>query len=265
MLHCDHWQSSLQDAEPGKPLQFAEKQLMKYIASLSGGKDSTAMILKLIEEKEPLDMVVFFDTQMEFDCVYTVIDKIEKICRDHNINFIRMRSDESVWLTMLCRPVKDHYGYEWCGGLCRWGTRAKTSAIERYVEPGDIEYIGIAYDEQHRCNGKEYPLVKWKMTEKECLEYCHSKGFFWNEGEVELYSILDRVSCWCCGNKNLKELKAMYKHLPKYWGYLKGLQSRIDRPFRRDGQTIFDLEERFKREDDQLELDLFCEGENNNA
>lgn len=74
------------------------------------------------------------------------------------------------------------------------------------------------------------------------------------EGDIELYSILDRVSCWCCRNKNLKELRAIYTYLPKYWGYLKGLQSRIDRPFRRDGETIGDLEKRFKEENSQLKL-----------
>lgn len=107
-------------------------------------------------------------------------------------------------------------------------------------------------------NNKVYPLVDWKMTEKECLEYCHENGFYWKEvlpdGTLspDLYSILDRVSCWCCTNKNLKELKNIYYYLPHYWDLLKGLQSRIDRPFRKDGKTIFDLEERFKREGIQL-------------
>ncbi|GAI98610.1 unnamed protein product, partial [marine sediment metagenome] len=39
---------------------------MKYIASFSGGKDSTAMLLRLIKEGWPLDEVVFFDTGWEF-------------------------------------------------------------------------------------------------------------------------------------------------------------------------------------------------------
>lgn len=40
----------------------------------------------------------------------------------------------------------------------------------------------------------------------------------------------------------------MYQYLPRYWGYLKGLQSRIDTPFKGEGKSIFDLEERFKKE-----------------
>ena len=42
------------------------------------------------------------------------------------------------------------------------------------------------------------------MTEKECLKYCYQHGFEWKEASVRLYDVLDRVSCWCCANKNKK-------------------------------------------------------------
>ena len=32
-----------------------------------------------------------------------------------------------------------------------------------------------------------------------------------------LYGILDRVSCWCCANKNKKELENMRLYLPDYY------------------------------------------------
>lgn len=87
------------------------------------------------------------------------------------------------------------------------------------------------------------------ITEADALQYCYTKGFVWHEDGVRLYELLDRVSCWCCGNKNLKELKNMYLYLPWYWKKLKELQLNTDRPYRRNsGETIFDLEERFKRE-----------------
>ncbi len=47
---------------------------MKKIASLSGGKDSVAMVLKLIELNYQLDEVVTFDTLWEFESVYNVIN-----------------------------------------------------------------------------------------------------------------------------------------------------------------------------------------------
>ena len=74
---------------------------------------------------------------------------------------------------------------------------------------------GIAVDEQKRIqkeNNKHklLPLVEWSMKEKDCLEYCYKKGFFWKENNIRLYDVLDRVSCWCCSNKNNKELKNYY-------------------------------------------------------
>ena len=78
--------------------------------------------------------------------------------------------------------------------------------------------------------------------------YCYERGFCWLENGIKLYDVLDRVSCWCCSNKNLKELRNYYKYLPKYWTKLKKKKKRTDRPFKNNKYTIFDLEERFKNE-----------------
>lgn len=81
---------------------------------------------------------------------------------------------------------------------------------------------GIASDETERIEKernehKLLPLVDWQMTEKDCLKYCYSKGFYWEENGVRLYDALDRVSCWCCANKNKKELENMRIYLPEYY------------------------------------------------
>ena len=122
---------------------------------------------------------------------------------------------------------------------------------ELYKDEEIFEYVGIAYDEPNRIKDdihKIYPLVEWEMTESNCLQYCYEHGYSWNENGVELYDVLDRVSCWCCRNKNLKELKNIYIYLPEYWQRLRGLQSRIDSPMKGEGKSVFELEERFKKE-----------------
>ena len=104
------------------------------------------------------------------------------------------------------------------------------------------------------------PLVEWGMTESDCLSYCHDRGFYWLERAyglgveyVDLYEILDRVSCWCCSNKNLKELRNIYEHLPQYWEKLRWLQEQIDKPFKgfykSEPRGILELEERFKNDE----------------
>ena len=60
---------------------------MKHIASVSFGKDSLAMLLKLIEEKWPLDEVVFYDTGMEFQAIYYIRDKVKKLQHKTNRPF----------------------------------------------------------------------------------------------------------------------------------------------------------------------------------
>lgn len=244
---------------------------MKYIASVSFGKDSLAMLLRLIEEDFPLDTVVFYDTGMEFDAIYNIVEKIQPILLKNGIEFVRLTPSDPFLYSMLERPIKYrnkpgfHYGYGWCGGPCRWGTRDKLTQIRKYKKSLNdevIDYVGIAADEpdrfeKERSAGKRLPLVEWGMTEQDCLEYCYERGWNWNEsiyGEnVDLYSILDRVSCWCCANKNQKELYNIYRFLPSYWEKLKELQSKIDRPMKKYSKNgipygnLFDLERYFHK------------------
>ena len=230
---------------------------MRHIASVSFGKDSLAMLLRLIEENKPLDEVVFYDTGMEFNAIYNIRDKVIEILKQKNIKFTELKPKCDFEYCMFEKPVKvgkpnEHKGYSWCGGRCRWGTMEKIKTVENYCE-GNYEYVGIAIDEpkrleKERTGNKIFPLAEWGMTERDCLLYCYSKGFDWLEDGVELYSILDRVSCWCCANKNLKELRNYYLYLPTYWEKLKQLQSKTDRPFKHNKYTIFDLEEKFKKE-----------------
>ena len=48
-----------------------------HAVSLSGGKDSTAMLLLMIERDMPIDMVLYADTGMEFPEMYNHIAKLD--------------------------------------------------------------------------------------------------------------------------------------------------------------------------------------------
>ncbi len=234
---------------------------MRYIASVSFGKDSLAMLLLLIEKKQPLDEVIFYDTGMEFQSIYETRDKILKILKNKNIKYTELHPKKNFEYTMFDKPVRHRdgsysKGYSWCGGRCRWGTTEKNKSISKYLKDNYgneyKEYVGIASDEPQRITDnsfKIYPLYDWNLTEKDCLLYCYEQGYFWLEDEIRLYDILDRVSCWCCANKNIKELRNYYKYLPKYWNKLKQFQKRTNRPFKNNKHTIFDLEDRFKKEE----------------
>lgn len=246
---------------------------VKYVASVSFGKDSLAMLLRILEAKMPLDYVVFYDTGMEFQAIYRLRDQIRPIVREYGAAFIELNPKNPFMWDMFERPVKErsggkHYGYGWCGGPCRWGTGEKLQTIKTFkkgLADQVTDYVGIAADETERLEkakskGKTLPLVEWGMSEKDCLSYCRDRGFKWEEessgGEREdLYDHLDRVSCWCCRNKNLKELKAIYFHFPDYWQRLRELQARIESPMKGNGRSVFELEERFKLEGEQIRME----------
>ncbi len=218
------------------------------------------MLLKLIEQQYPLDTVVFYNTGVEFQAIYNVRDKAARLLRAKQISFVELHPDKPFLYSMLERKVASrrggyHYGYGWCGGVCRWGTREKLTVINRYrrsLQDTIVEYVGIAADEIQRCEkerreGKRFPLIEWGMTEKDCLTYCYDHGWNWTEDGVDLYQVLGRVSCWCCRNKNLNELRNIYMYLPAYWDKLKEIQERLPEPMK-SGGGIFDLERRFELE-----------------
>jgi 3'-phosphoadenosine 5'-phosphosulfate sulfotransferase (PAPS reductase)/FAD synthetase len=234
---------------------------MKYIASVSFGKDSLAMLLMLIERGYSLDEVVFYDTGKEFQAIYNLRDRIKPMLEERGIVFTELTPEKPFDYLMFDHKTKSgKTGYGWCGGVCRWGTTFKIKALERIGNIAtDICYIGIAVDEQQRLvrerkGNKLFPLADWNMTEKDCLDYCYAQGYDWNENGVELYSILDRVSCWRCRNKNLKELRGMYEHLPEYWKRMKETQTRLPEPmknYRKNGVhygSVFELEKVFRGE-----------------
>lgn len=234
--------------------------MKKYYASVSFGKDSLAMLFMLIEKKYPLDEVVFFNNGMEFKALYDTRDLLLPYLKKKGIMYTELYPERPFLYSMLEKPIKKRgtniihkYGFSWCGGVCRWGTSEKLRALRKHTKDG-WDYVGIAADEVHRFDkakreNRILPLVEWGVSEKDALQYCYDKGIRWQENNVFLYEILDRVSCYCCGNKNLKELKNIFRYLPEYWEKLKELQARTDRPFRRNsGETILDLEQRFRKE-----------------
>lgn len=63
----------------------------RYIASVSFGKDSLAMVLLILERGLPLDEVVFYDTGMEFKAIYDTRDRVLPILYDHGVKYTELR------------------------------------------------------------------------------------------------------------------------------------------------------------------------------
>ena len=60
--------------------------------SLSGGKDSTCVLLLMLEREMPIDMVLFADTGMEFPEMYEHLAQLdEHLFRERGIKPLRKR------------------------------------------------------------------------------------------------------------------------------------------------------------------------------
>lgn len=137
-----------------------------YIASVSFGKDSLAMLLYILENKLPLDEVVFYDTGMEFQAIYAVRDKLLPILQHKGIKYTELKPKHPFLHFMFSEPHKGkrdgiiRYGYGWCGGMCRWGTHEKLITLGKYEMAQNAKvYVGIAADEKERLQKENKPFI----------------------------------------------------------------------------------------------------------
>lgn len=230
-----------------------------YAASLSGGKDSTAMVLRLVEEGWPLDFVMFCDTGLEFPQMYEHVEKLEK---ELPVPVVRLKAEKDFEYYFLHytperkdldSPYADKPGMSWAGPKNRWCTSMlKTAVINKYLSGlrkryEVVQYIGIAADEPRRVKEYRYPLVEWGMTERDCLAYCYERGYDWGG----LYRLFDRVSCWCCPLQGLEELRTLRREFPELWCQLLEWEAETWRNFRKDF-SVEELEIRFRFEEERM-------------
>lgn len=243
-----------------------------HAVSLSGGKDSTAMLLLMIERNMPIDMVLYADTGMEFPEMYGHIAKLDAyLYEQRGIHITVLRHPQGFEYLMFDEPKQrpssianrmklgvSLYGNGWPGIRVRWCTGAlKTKLIDKEVkrlkgELNALHYIGIAADEAWRCKGEQYPLVDWGITEAQALQICYDRGYDFGG----LYEIYHRASCWCCPFQRIDELRKLRKHHPELWDKLRELDDRAIKQFGpgplgqfKKDWSVLRLEERFAKED----------------
>ena len=245
-----------------------------FVASFSGGKDSTAMVLRLIELGSPLDEVLCCDTTMEFPAMYRHIEKVKKVVEDAGIKFTMLRSEKDFEYYLAevdARKRKEttkHFGvpgYGWPSFKNRWCTKhLKLDVMEKYLQKLNedyevIRYIGIAADEDYRLERENnqnpnhiHPLRLWGWVEEDAMAYCLKRGYDW-EGLYEIFRNKKtgraRVSCWCCPLQGYDDLRALRRHFPDLWGRLLKMDKRQWQNFSSHGYSVNDFDNRFKLED----------------
>ncbi len=251
-----------------------------HAVSLSGGKDSTAMLLLMIERGMPIDAVLTADTGMEFPEMYDHLHRLDDhLYRERGIRLTVLRHPQGFEYLMFEEPktkpssIENRqrlgvplYGNGWPGVKVRWCTgQLKTHLISKEVnrlkkERNALHYVGIAADEPARIRDEQYPLVDWGITEKEALQICYDRGYDWG-GLDEIYH---RCSCWCCPLQRIDELRKLRRHHPELWARLIELDKRAIAQFGHNalgqfkkGWTVEQLEQRFAGEERQIAVPSF--------
>ena len=158
------------------------------IVSFSGGKDSTAMLLMMLEKGITVDRIICVDTTKEFPQMYDHIRKVHAMIKPLKIEIVKINFDyyfgEHI-KTKGKRKGETGYGFpdfrnKWCTAL----KREAVKKIQKTISEESIQFHGIAFDEKERTsnnNGRniQYPLVEWEITEEQALNYCYSRGLDW--------------------------------------------------------------------------------------
>ena len=234
---------------------------MKYVASLSFGKDTTAMLIKIKELGLPLDEVIYVDIMFDDDTsgetpeMASFISKAEKILKEKfNVEVTHLRGvtfkEQFYKIKQRGKHAGDNYGFPYTiGAWCN--DRLKMQPIKEYMRKQKeqiIQYVGIAYDEPERYERLNHethiaPLYDLKITEKEAMEICEKYDLL-----SPIYKTSFRGGCWFCPKQRLSQLKWLYQEHNDLWNILKDMEKDSLNTFK-PNTTLKDLEERFENDD----------------
>ena len=233
---------------------------MKYVASVSFGKDSLAMLIKIKELGLPLDEVIYVDIMFDDNIsgetpeMASFITKAEKILKEKfNIEVTHLKGitfkEQFYKVKQRGNHIGDNYGFPYTiGAWCN--DRLKMQPIKEYLRKQKeqvIQYVGIAYDEPKRYERLNHethiaPLYDLKITEKEAMEICEKYDLV-----SPIYKTSFRGGCWFCPKQRLNQLKWLYQEHNDLWNILRDMEKDSFNTFKPNA-TLKDLEERFENE-----------------
>ena len=246
---------------------------VKYIASWSGGKDSTASIILAHENKEPLDLIIFSEVMFDKDIsgelpehIVFIKNRCIPLFKSWGYKVKILHSGLSYMDIFLREPTR---GKRFGSGLktgfpmagkCHINKSCKVRPIEKYLKSFNEEfyqYIGIAADEPKRLaklDGNKISLLeKYKYTEQMAYNLCKKYGLL-----SPIYGFSPRNGCWFCPNTKDCQLRYLRNNHRELWDKLLELEELpglIGNKWNTLTKTsIHSKEEQFMWEDRQVDI-----------
>lgn len=237
---------------------------MRYIASISYGKDSLAMLEIINQHNLPLTDIITVDIMAkttpplsaqlpELTDFKKRIDKEIKERYGLEVQHLQAnKSFEDLFYRKLTEKSKYKDIYGWPPAFGHWCmNELKKKPIDKYFKGVDcIQYIGIAIDEPARLgrlNDKlRSPLAEYNITEAMAMDIC--KELDW---VAPTYITSNRDGCWFCPCQSLNQLRRLYNDFPDYWKIMKKWDADTGRRFKID-HTLDEYDKRFKLENEGL-------------
>lgn len=217
-----------------------------YCVSYGGGVNSTAMVIRLLEERFPIDKIIFSDTGDEMPETYAFIRMFSAWLEKRygrSIITVQNRIDKTVTQRIKRYNYLPSHFQRWCT------KEFKIQPIKREVlklKKHSYQYVGIDYGEVHRMRESDvqyitllYPLVDWKMNRDACVKYIEEAGL----------PAPGKSGCYFCFYQSPVRLKKLYDEHPDLWKKARELEENHSRykkeTWRRDGSLKM-WEDRFR-------------------
>ena len=212
------------------------------ILCYSGGKDSTAMLIHLLESNQQIDEILYVDVG---DWMWNVAKShIKQVEDTFGVEITQLNVSDDIDKGFQRWGFPSFFN-RWCTGIKR--DTMRDYLREKYEDDTIIQYVGYCADEEKRTNKKlyssfevEYPLVDAGISTSDALQLCKEHGFDFG-GVYEHHS---HFNCWMCPLQKVNELKWVFDNEPEYWNILREMQHSCD-GYYQNGKTIFDYEKQF--------------------
>ncbi len=234
---------------------------MAYVAALSYGKDSIAMLEAIRRLGLPLDRIITV-SEWATDDMRAVLPDVEEFERRadaeikarYGLTVEHVRSEhtfESLFYGRMTRHsgrAGQIRGWPFQRG-CWVNSFLKIEPFRKAISPEDVQYIGIAANEADRIAHHELrgniimPLVEIGWDEDQCMAWGRESGLL-----SPVYSSFARDGCWFCMNSPVERLRWLRKEYPDLWA--KMLKWDKDSPCQfKAHYSVTMLEQRFTAED----------------